>query len=121
MMEKCTKRNHRFRVVGFSWTQYTEGKWNRFMIEECLDCHFRDNYPMIWVNTDLPVCSHCLSQELDVVATDQGNTSKCTNCGLSGENIIYLEPKVSEYFENPLEVEDEDDYEEDDDEGSSLF
>ena len=122
VMGICKGRNHKYRVYGFSWTVH-DNSWKHYMIRGCVECGERICDDVYWINTDVPVCSACLSQELDVLITDQGTTPQCMKCHTVGKNIIYLDPAVRpnvihdspEEEDNIFGVDDENDDADDDD------
>lgn len=111
MANPCEPTQHRFAVIGFSWSQLADGTFKRYMLRECTRCRFRNSHRVIWVDSDTPVCSNCLSQDFTVSAGPDGAVTTCNNCKCT--HMLQLDPAVPEASESYDEDEDYDDGDDD--------
>lgn len=116
-MRKCEPNQCKHSVVGFAWIRLSNGVWKHNMIRECFNCRSRVSEDIHYVDSNLPMCSQCFGQDIELVVTKEKSVSKCTRC--EGTDIWHLEVADDSLLEDDYEYE-EDEYDEDDDDHQGV-
>ena len=72
-------------LVGMIW-EMDGGEYTREMLRKCKVCRREMLTDLIWVDSQLPTCGACLSQELKFIPGSMSGKLECASCG--SKNVI---------------------------------
>ena len=94
-MARCEGNTCKRSLVGYSWSRLSDGSWRHNVIRECFTCRDRVASLIHYVDADVPMCSACFGQDIELEVGQERSVSRCTRCG--GTDMWQLEVVESGY------------------------